>query len=592
MTIKIKNLTIRNFLSTGNATQAINFDRDDLTLVLGENIDLGGNDAGSRNGVGKSLIANAISYALYGAALSNIKKDNLINRSNSKNMLVTLDFECNGNNYKVERGRKSNVFKFFVNGSEQEAIDNSQGDSRETQVAVEQLIGMSHDMFKHIVLLTTYTEPFLSLRTNDQRVIIEQLLGITLLSEKADKIKEHVKHTKETIQQEEFKIRLTTDANARTQQQISSLQKRQKLWTTKQTEDIATLQVAIENLTHLDIDAELQSHRDLDAFNTQTRELEVHTKALNRLKLDQEKQTKLIKKLEAELLSLADHKCYACGHALHDSKQHEIKTGKDSLIADAAKHLVEIDAQVATHCTAIEQLGVLQKSPVVFYDTLEDALNHKNSVEMLTRELVTKSAEVDPYTEQIIEMESAALVAINYDTLNELTRLQDHQEFLLKLLSNKDSFVRKKIIEQNLNYLNSRLTYYLDAIGLPHNVVFQNDLTVEITEFGRDLDFYNLSRGEMTRVVLALNFAFRDVWESLYSPINLLFIDELVDNGIDTAGSENILKILKKMSRDMHKSIWLISHKDEFTSRVDNIFRVIKENGFTEFASSEELVVV
>ncbi|CAB4130365.1 endonuclease subunit [uncultured Caudovirales phage] len=589
--IKIKNLTIRNFLSSGNATQAIKFDRDDLTLVLGENLDLGSRGSGNKNGVGKTCLVNAISYALYGAALNNIKKDNLINRSNAKNMLVMVEFDCNGNSYKIERGRRPNIFKFFVNGTEQEAVDNSQGDSRETQQAVERLIGMSHDMFKHIVLLTTYTEPFLSLRTNDQRIIIEQLLGITLLSEKADKIKEQVKHTKELIQQEEFKIRVTNDANTRTQQQISSLQKRQKLWVTKQNEDIAALKTAIENLTHLDVDVELQAHRDLDMFNAKRRDLETHTKALNRCVLDKEKQTKLITKLVGEIAALADHKCYACGGALHDSKQSEIKASKDSLVHDAQSHLAEIEAQIEIHNSAIAAIGVIPLAPTVFYDTLEDALNHKNSVETLTRELATKSAEVDPYTEQIHEMENVALVVVDYETLNELTRLQDHQEFLLKLLSNKDSFVRKKIIEQNLSYLNARLTYYLDSIGLPHTVIFQNDLSVEITEFGRELDFYNLSRGEMTRLILALNFAFRDVWESLYSPINLLFIDELVDNGIDHAGSENILKILKKMSRDMKKSIWLISHKDEFTSRVDNIFTVIKENGFTEFAGSEELAI-
>jgi len=85
--IQIKNLTVKNFMSVGAATQAINFDRNDLTLVLGENLDLGGD--GSRNGTGKTTIINALSYALYGQALSNIRKDNLVNKTNGKNMLVS-----------------------------------------------------------------------------------------------------------------------------------------------------------------------------------------------------------------------------------------------------------------------------------------------------------------------------------------------------------------------------------------------------------------------------------------------------------------------------------------------------------------------
>ena len=61
---------------------------------------------------------------------------------------------------------------------------------------------------------------------------------------------------------------------------------------------------------------------------------------------------------------------------------------------------------------------------------------------------------------------------VDWIPVNELTNLKDHQEFLLKLLTNKDSFIRKKIIEQNLSYLNNRLTYYLDKLGLPHQVEF------------------------------------------------------------------------------------------------------------------------
>jgi exonuclease SbcC len=176
---RIKNLTVRNFMSVGNATQAVEFDRRDLTLVLGENIDLGGDDSGARNGTGKTTIINALSYALYGTALTNIKKDNLINKTNAKGMLVTIDFEVNGESYRIERGRKNNVLKFYIGDVERESKDdNSQGDSRETQAEIERLLGMSHDMFKHIVALNTYTEPFLSLRANDQRTIIEQLLGI------------------------------------------------------------------------------------------------------------------------------------------------------------------------------------------------------------------------------------------------------------------------------------------------------------------------------------------------------------------------------------------------------------------------------
>jgi hypoxanthine-guanine phosphoribosyltransferase len=234
-------------------------------------------------------------------------------------------------------------------------------------------------------------------------------------------------------------------------------------------------------------------------------------------------------------------------------------------------------------------LGVLGKPPVMFYDAEEDAIQHRANVDNLRQQLESKTQETDPYGEQIEEMTGQALQTVTYDTLNELTRLQEHQDFLLKLLTNKDSFIRKKIIEQNLSYLNARLTYYLDRIGLPHSVIFQNDLTVEIQELGRDLDFDNLSRGERNRLILSMSWAFRDVWESLYHPINVLFIDELVDSGMDTQGVENSLALLKKMSRERHKSIWLVSHRDELAGRVENILKVVKENGFTSYNTDVDI---
>mgnify|MGYP001234057545 CR=1 FL=1 len=126
--ININNVTIKNFMSVGNVTQAVRFTDAGLTLVLGNNVDLGGD--GSRNGTGKTTIINALSYALYGNALTNIRKDNLINKTNNKGMLVTVDFEVNGTEYRIERGRKPNIFKFMVNNNEmlEDGTDEGQGE--------------------------------------------------------------------------------------------------------------------------------------------------------------------------------------------------------------------------------------------------------------------------------------------------------------------------------------------------------------------------------------------------------------------------------------------------------------------------------
>ena len=585
--IQIRNLTVKNFMSVGAATQGIDFDRNDLTLVLGENLDLGGD--GSRNGTGKTTIINALSYALYGQALSNIRKDNLVNKTNGKNMLVSLDFSVNAQEYRIERGRKPNVLRFYINNEHKAAEDEAQGDSRETQDAIERVMNMSHDMFKHVLALNTYTEPFLSLKANDQRTIIEQLLGITLLSERADAIKELNRQTKDAIQAEEFRIRAVQEANKRIEEQIESLRKRQRLWTAKRDEDVSKLEQAIADLEHIDIDAEVQAHRDLEAFHVKKKSLDDATRYIRQIDSDDAKLNKLLDKLKTEIAALDAHRCHSCGQDLHDDKQDELKQAKQALVQETALQLLANDTQRQGHEDTVAQIGTLGTAPTVFYDSLEQALNHRNTVETLRKDLTSRQADADPYEEQITDMQGQALQVVSYDTLNELTRVQDHQDFLLKLLTSKDSFVRKKIIDQNLSYLNARLTHYLDRIGLPHTVKFQNDLTVSIEELGRELDFDNLSRGERNRLILSMSWAFRDVWESLYSPINLLFIDELIDNGLDTQGVENALALLKKMSRERHKSIWLVSHRDELAGRVENILKVIKENGFTSYNTDVEI---
>ena len=688
--ILLKNITLRNFLSIGQVTQAVDFNRQDLTLILGENLDLGGD--GARNGTGKTSLIQGLSYALFGVPINSIRKDNLVNRTNGKGMLVTLEFSVNGIDYKIERGRKPNLLRFYVNNDLQKGTDDAQGENKETQVAIEKILCMSSSMFRHIVALNTYSEPFLALKNNEQREIIEQLLGITLLSEKAEAIKIILKETKDNIQSEEFKVKAVEEANKRVKEQIESLKRRQSLWQKKHETDLAYLVAQYDELSHIDIDKELLAHKDLAIYNVKkkqkdtrdsllarqtawkqkqekdvndllasaeklaridivqeilahralveynnkTKEIADRDKEVARLNKDIEKENKLIEKLNVEIIKLLAHQCYACGQDFHDEQHTKVLEDKEKMLADAQDHVASLlnqikeqndkdivlgdkpktyyttEAEAIRHGSEAENIRtkILEKEkeadpyaeqltelpevtvgamPVTHYDTESQAIEHRSKVAGLLQQIETKAVETDPYAEQVVEMESNALQAIDFEAINKLTKTMEHQKFLLDILTSKDSFVRKKIIDQNLSYLNSRLTHYLDKIGLPHQVVFQNDLQVEITELGRELDFDNLSRGERNRLILGLSFAFRDVWENLYSPINTLFIDELIDSGLDTMGVENAIAILKDMSRRRSKSIWLVSHREELAGRVPSVLKVVKENGFTTYSTAVDV---
>jgi DNA repair exonuclease SbcCD ATPase subunit len=587
--IKINNLTVRNFMSVGNQTQAIDFDKGQLTLVLGENMDLGGDDSGARNGTGKTTIINGLSYAIYGQALTNIKRDNLINKINSKGMLCTVTFEKDGVKYHIERGRKPNLLRFSINDQEQELsdLDESQGDSRETQKAIEEVFGMKHEMFKHLIALNTYTEPFLSMKAADQRAIIEQLLGITILSEA---LKDAIRISKDSIATENTRIETVKASNERIQQSIESLIRKQRMWEEQKETALTNLLKSIDRLSDIDIDQEIVNQRALADWNTNKKEHESLASLSAKQTSALEKEQRILDKLERELVSLTEHKCHTCGQELHDAKHNEIMSAKSAQIEESRGAINEHLEELSVITEAISLLGELGACPSVTYDSLEAALNHKNTLDSLERDITIKTAEENPYDDQIVELKETAVQEIDWNGLNELVRVKDHQEFLHKLLTNKDSFVRKRIIDQNLAFLNQRLTYYLDKIGLPHTVEFQNDLTVVITQLGQDLDFDNLSRGERNRLILSLSWAFRDVWENLYTSINLLFIDELVDSGMDASGVESSIAVLKRMTRERDKNVFLISHRDDLTSRVNHVLKVIKENGFTSYSNDIEIM--
>lgn len=568
-------------MSVGNVTQALRMNQHGLTLVLGNNLDLGGD--GARNGVGKTTMVNALSYAIYGNALTNIRKENLINKTNAKNMLVTVEFEKNGSTYTIERGRKPNLLRFLVDDHEvnESGTDEGAGENRVTQEAIEKVVGMSSEMFKHLVALNTYTQPFLSLKSGDQRDIIEELLGITQLSEKAEILREFIKTSKDDIKDEEARIKALQESNTRVQSAIDDLERRSRIWASKKAADIAAFAGAISELENTDIEAELEAHRDVVLYKENESRLKLANKELATRQSNVKKLQDALVVAQKSLASIKAHQCPSCGQDVHDEKHDQMAEDAYAAVDLTVNSLKEEHSYLAQADMAVRSIGVLGDRPKTKYQDVADAAAHKNNLENIRKQIETKAHEEDPYQEQIEAMRNTALAVVSWDEINRVSKLLEHQEFLLKLLTSKDSFVRKRIIEQNLAYLNHRLGYYLDKLQLPHQVTFKSDLEVDISQLGQSFDFDNLSRGERNRLILALSWSFRDVYESFTEPMNLMFIDELVDSGMDSVGIEHSMAVLKSMGREMNRNIFLISHRDELASRVNNVLMVVKENGFT-----------
>jgi DNA repair exonuclease SbcCD ATPase subunit len=589
--IKFNTLTLKNFMSIGAITQAVQFPNHDLTLIVGENLDLGGQ--GNKNGVGKTAILNGLSFALYGTPLFQIKKDLLINDINQKALVVSVNYEVDGKFYKIERGRKPNFLRFYVNGGLVKSPDEDEtaGESKWTQAEIQRSVShLSHDLFKYIIALHTKITPFLSMREKEQRELIEELFSIAQLSEKAEVLKEQAKNVKDAIRVEETRIKTLIDSNEKIQRHITDLRFKASVWDRSQASKIDQLKSQLAQLSVIDADQEIFLLKQMAEWEANQKAIrDLHHLCVTNEALANKYQSEATS-VGAQLKSLHARVCPMCGQLVQDDKANQLKTRFDAQISASEMEKARIDtvlidaaAQLEAALNKADKMDEPKKS---IYPNLEAALNHRHSLERISADLRREEALDNPYIEQIANLNTSAIQEVSYDYLNTLSKLKDHQEFLLKLLTSRESFIRKKIIDQNLSHLNSSLSDYLTQLNLQHRVTFTNDLSVDITKLGKEYDYDQLSSGQAKRLILALSWAFRDVWESTNQNINLLMIDELIDSGLDTNGTDAALELLRQMAREKQKNIFLISHKEGLEEKVDDVLHVQMENSFTSFSDT------
>ncbi len=218
---------------------------------------------------------------------------------------------------------------------------------------------------------------------------------------------------------------------------------------------------------------------------------------------------------------------------------------------------------------------------------LEELYEIKNKISQYKNKIKELKDSKNPYLEPIEELNAIELDPIDTKAINELDNLITHQNYMLKLLTKKDSFIRKKLLNRNLDFLNQRLHHYLSALGLSHKVEFTHEMTAKITQFGRGLDFGNLSSGQKARVNLGLSFSFRDILQKSHEQINICMLDEVLDVGLDAVGVQNAARLLKRKAWDENLSLFIISHKDEVSNIFDRRMIVQLEHGFSSVRLEE-----
>lgn len=569
--ITFKKLEVRNFLSFGNAIQELDIDFNGTTLIIGKNVDTGG-----ANGVGKSTIINAISYALFNKPISNISKERLINKTNSsKNTLmeVRLSFSKNEDEFEIYRTRgESNSVQLFQNG-----IDVTPDSIAITDRRVIELIGFSYELFVKVIIFSGNDVPFLEMSVSNQRTLIEELFNITILSEKATNLKDMIKETETDIQIKEKLLDQQVKTRDRQLKQVEEAKNRVAKWDSERETQIEKLINDLEDLSQIDFSIETEAHQLLLELKPSITKLNNDKQNADK---DLSRKTKQIEDLMKQLSHLELDQCPYCLQKYADShkKIDELKRLLEETESEAV-FLVEKNDQTNKK---LEEILLQEKEALSIckFSSITEATRKQSSVEELNKKLSELKIGVNPHIEAYEALKEEAVEEVNFSELDTLKKYLEHQQFLLKLLTNKDSFVRKKIINKTIPFLNTRINSYTQDLGLPHIVRFDDDMSCSVSEFDRDLDFGNLSSGEKKRVNLALSLAFRDVFHQIHNSVNCLFLDE-IEASLDVQGLEAVIKTIKNKSRDEGLGIWIISNRSETGGRFDRQLTVVKENGFS-----------
>ena len=575
-TLNFRELTIRNFLSFGNQETTIDLSESGTVSIEGQNVDQGGS-----NGAGKTTIINALCYALYNKPFDNISLQRLINSTNAtKNTLmeVRLTFERAGDLYEILRTRGEHyTINFWKNGDD---ITPGKGVA-ECDKLIEDVIGISYDLFTKTIIFSGNAVAFLQLPVALQRNQIEELFNITLLSEKGQKQRELIRQGETDLKIQEAIVKQQEVALELHQKHVQEAKDRVDAWEKNRSREIVDIESTLAVIGTVDFELEQLLHAEKTALVQEGAYLAAK---LAPAKKDRQILEKRVTELMNEHMHLADAKCPYCTQKYADASAKLAKVDDD--IDLNGKQLIQLEAAVQELTDGVkeQQVRLNEVEANIQHTNLNELLLARENASVMRSKLSELEATTNPHAEAMDRLCSEAQKTVDTAKVNALRKRIEHQSFLLKLLMNKDSFLRRRIINKTIPFLNDRINNYTALLGLPHIVRFDADLSCTVSEFGRELDFGNLSAGEKKRVNVGLSLAFRDVLHHLHAKCNLLFVDEL-DGALDVSGIDNVVRLFKEKSRDDELGIYVISHHPSISGRLDRTMIIAKQNGFSAIIS-------
>ena len=566
--INFKKVRYKNLLSSGNTFTEIQLDSHQTTLVLGE------------NGSGKSTLLDALCFGLYGRGFRNLKKDLLINSINGRELEVEIEFAIGTKQYKVIRAVKPNKFELYLD----DVLINQDANVRDYQEHLEkQILKMSFRSFTQVAILGSANfVPFMQLKTKDRRNLVEDLLDISIFSTMQEILRKKIVGHQNDIKETGHEIKIMEERIHGLNEQVNVLRENRDSKISKYESTVEETQSNINKLMgNIDektqnVVAETARITDKDSKETTLTEL-----------LDLERQLEAARKKTVREIKFytENDECPTCEQGIDEDHKKKHLAEKELKTKELDTALTKIETKVGDCSNRLEEIRTVQ-------ERIEEI---QRSIAILQTEVVSNQKYITKLQKEIEDLKSEATAGSdaeekiltsedNLDALLQKKESQSETSHYYDIASTllRDQGVKQKIIKQYVPIMNKLINKYLAQ--LEFYVGFEIDESFEETIKSRFRDVFkydNFSQGEKMRIDLSLLFTWRAIARMKNSVnTNLLILDEVFDSSLDTAGTDDFLKLLNTLTEKTNA--FIISHKgDALHDKFNNVLRFEKYKNFS-----------
>ena len=567
--IIFKKLRWKNLLSTGNVFTEIELNKNNTTLIIGE------------NGAGKSTILDALSFVLFGKPFRKVNKPQLLNTITQKNLVVEVEFSIGSNQYKIVRGIKPVIFEVYINDN----LANQSAEMKDYQEFLERhILKVNHKSFCQVVVLGSATyQPFMQLTPAQRREIIEDLLDLQIFTTMNSLLKDKVLINTDKVNSTVNEKKIVDSKIVISKEHLLEKQNMNELVVAEKQTLINETNLKIEtfNATYWGVNQQIETLKE--TLEDQDK-ISKRVSQLTQLRHKIEAKKALI---ENDIKFFQHHEnCPTCTQEISkefretavESKTKEIET-IDSGIEQLVQQYEESNQRLNDIMTVHSNINSMQMQQIKTKTSIDSLIEYRDSLQteisnIKKNDSIEDDSKIAEYEKELRELEQ------KYNEYIEERSVLSAAGVLLK-----DGGIKSKIIKQYIPVINKLINKYLSAMEFMCQFELDEEFNETIKSRFRDIFSYpSFSEGEKMRINLAILFTWRAVAKLRNSvSTNLLIMDEVMDSSLDATGTEEFLKILKSLTDGTNT--FIISHKgDQLFDKFESVIKFEKKQNFSRIA--------